>query len=228
MKRLAIKTVLIVVFAFGMTTFANAQFSIGGKIGMNLANVSGSDKPDDAKMKMRMAYGIVANYGISDMFSLLGEVNISGKGFGIKDYTETNEGVRFEYENMRSANTYLTIPILAKATFGNSTKFFALAGPYFGFLMSAKFKGDYSISSDMYPELNDSNSVNEDAKDAYNGFDFGLTVGGGAIFPITDALDITADVRYNMGFSNIADDDDTKLHNSVIGINAGVVYKFNK
>ena len=217
----------MIMLAVGMTSVANAQFSLGAKVGMNMANVSGSDKPDDAKMKMRMAFGAVANYALSDLFSLQAEVNYDGKGFGIKDYSETSEGITFDYENMRSANNYLTIPILAKATFGNSTRFFAMAGPYFGFLMSAKFKGDYSISSNMYPELNESDDVNEDIKDSYTGFDFGMTIGGGAIFPINDMLDFTADVRYNMGFSNIADDNDTKLHNSVFGINAGVVYKLN-
>ena len=228
MKKTVLKTVLVVAFMTGITTISNAQFSIGGKIGMNLANIKGKDKPDDIKMRMTMNFGAVANYSLTDLFSLQAEINYEGKGFKIKDYSESGDGWTEELKNLRFPFGYLTIPILAKATFGKSTKFFVNAGPYFGFLMSAKFKGDYTFTSLTNPELNYSDSANEDMKDFYKGFDFGLVIGGGAIFPITDALDIMAEVRYNMGFSKIVDDTDpSNISNSVIGINAGVIYKLN-
>lgn len=225
MKILSLKALLMLALAVCFTTVASAQISVGGKLGMNLASVSGSDKADDTKMVMCMAIGAIGNYTLTEMFSVQAELNYEGKGVGMKDFSESGNGWTSEQKNSKVKLGYLTIPILAKATFGNGTKFFVNAGPYFGFLMSAKSKGDYTYTSTIDPSMNQSDSYDEDVKKYYKGFDFGVLIGGGAIFPINDDMDAIADLRYNMGLSKLGDEGDAKVFNSVIGINIGVIYK---
>lgn len=113
-------------------------------------------------------------------------------------------GAKNNMDNYDLATAYFNIPVLAK--FYVSEKISLATGPQIGFLTSAKLK---------------QGSISVDAKDTFNKSDFGFNFGAGYNF----TKNISADVRYTLGLSNIAKDSGTdKVHNSNIAIALG--YKF--
>ena len=98
---------------------------------------------------------------------------------------------------------YINVPLMFK--YAIAEKFNVEAGPQIGFLISAKEK--YNGNSD-------------DIKDQLNSVDF--SIGLGASYDFTQNL--SADVRYNAGVSNIAKESDSKIRNGVFQIGLG--YKF--
>ena len=99
--------------------------------------------------------------------------------------------------------TYLNIPVLAQIMFGEG--FRVQTGPQAGFLMNAK---------------SENNDVEVDIDDNFNRFDAGWVFGGGYLA----RSGIGVDVRYNLGLSNISEDDDIKVKNRVWQI--GIFYQF--
>ena len=102
---------------------------------------------------------------------------------------------------------YLNIPLLAQ--YMTHDGFRLETGPQVGFLTSAKAK---------------SGDVEVDVKDDLESTDFSWVFGAGYLFP--GAGGIGVDVRYNLGLSNISDDNSFEAKNRVFQI--GVFYQFNK
>jgi hypothetical protein len=98
---------------------------------------------------------------------------------------------------------YLNIPVLLQYMFDNG--FRVEAGPQIGVLASAKSKFD-------------DNSV--DVKDSFNSIDFSVPLGIGYISPNGFGVD----ARYNIGLSNVNENDDSKAWNR--GFQIGVFYQF--
>jgi hypothetical protein len=97
---------------------------------------------------------------------------------------------------------YLVVPVMAKYFVTDAISI--NAGPQLGLLMSAKLDGT-------------------DVKDGFNTTDFGLNIGGG--YNIGDNMML--DVRYNLGFSELAKDKaagDSATKNAVLQLSFG--YKF--
>jgi hypothetical protein len=93
---------------------------------------------------------------------------------------------------------YLTIPILAKYSFGSINKFFVNTGPYFSYLMKGSFTYGGGGQSAGGIEL-----LDEVVTNRFNRFDFGLTFGFGGELKILEKLLLTIEPRYNLGLTNI-------------------------
>ncbi|MBJ6143872.1 porin family protein [Hymenobacter sp. BT559] len=133
-------------------SFASQAQSIkyGIKAGASLTNLSGEDS-DGFKNKFGFNGGVVANFGLNDMFSIQPEVLYSMKGA-----KEGGTGARLNLN-------YIDVPVLAKISTGETGLFFEL-GPQVGFLASAKAKDDnFSINY----------------KEAFKSVDFGYAAGLG-------------------------------------------------
>ena len=94
---------------------------------------------------------------------------------------------------------YINIPVMAK--FYVAKSFNLEVGPQIGFLVSAKSEG-------------------EDIKDFVSSTDFGLNFGAG--YDFTENL--SAGLRYNLGLSNVNEEGDGSIKNSVFSVSLG--YKF--
>lgn len=130
---------------------AQAQgIKFGAKAGASLTNVVGDDASNDNSYKFGFNGGVLANFGINDMFSIQPEVLYSMKG------AKTNGDARVNLN-------YVDVPVMVKVATGATGLFFE-AGPQVGFLLSANAK-------------NNSNSV--DVKDLYKSVDFGYAAGLG-------------------------------------------------
>ncbi|MGI4738452.1 MAG: porin family protein [Janthinobacterium lividum] len=164
---------LLLGLALGLTGAAQAQTArFGLKAGASLTNVTKTG--DGASNKFGFNGGILANFAVSDMFSIQPEVLYSNKGFKVKDGSN----------NERLALNYIDVPVLAKVATGATGLFFEL-GPQVGFRTSAAYK-----------DSNNSLSFN----DAINSVDFGYAAGLG--FQTESGAMIG--LRYNGGFTNVA------------------------
>ena len=222
MKKLQI---IILMIAIGFSMSAMAQLTYGPRLGLNLANLSGDDT-DDSKMLIGFHIGGFGNYEINEMFSIQGELLYDTKG---AKYEFTDED-----SNKKTAPvslSYLNIPILAQATFGESTKFFGELGPTFGFLMGAKFDGESEFTTyDYDPNDPFSPPVEKKVKykEFYKGMDVGLALGGGVYLPVGN-MKASVGLRYAFSLGTIAeksefDDSTSSIKNSVISINLGLIF----
>jgi hypothetical protein len=98
---------------------------------------------------------------------------------------------------------YVNMPLMFQYMFDNG--FRLQAGPQLAVLASAKSKA---------------NGNSTDVKRSFNSFDVGVPVGVGYISP----TGLGIDVRYQIGVSNVREDDDNKAYNR--GLQIGLFYQF--
>ena len=169
---------------------AMAQFSYGPKVGLNLASQTGEDVKNN-KMLMGFNVGALGNYAFGDIFSAQLEVLYDTKG---AKYEKTDE-----IGNTTSINTnlnYISIPIMAKATFGEDIKFFGEVGPNIGMLAGAKIDGEseWTVGNETFTY-----------KDNFKGTDIGLIFGAGTLLAAGN-MKLMIDLRYNMSLGTIREE----------------------
>ena len=177
---------------------ANAQNEVGQvtlkpMVGLNLANITNND----GKIKVGVAAGVEAEFGITESFGITAGALYSMQGCKDKDDSD-----------YKTTLGYINIPILANAYLFKG--FAVKVGIQPGFLVSAKEK--YS---------NGGISVDGDIKDACNKVDLSIPIGISYEY-----ASFVFDARYNWGLTNTWKDDprDKKSHNSVFMFSVG--YKF--
>jgi hypothetical protein len=221
------KTLLFAMVIFVISQPASAQLmGIGVKGGVNFSNISGSffvEDEDieigDLKYKTGLILGASYNIPLLPTVSFQPEILYASKG------GKFEESISFEGESLNFEGsidlTYIEVPLLVKLhlpTPGMIPNFYL--GPAIGFRSAAKAKFEYSGSFMGIPF---SESFEEDIKEEVKSTDFGLVLGAGIEFPLT-AFNLTADLRYTMGLSSIAEDEDLDLKNKAITFMIGVVF----
>ncbi|MGV4414027.1 porin family protein [Chryseobacterium sp. T1] len=209
MKKLFVGLAVVV----GSMSFAQ-QFGI--KAGANISSIS-KDGYDDAKSKVGFYGGLFMNAPLSEQFSIQPEVLYSQMGADIKE-SYNFAGNTISSNGKRNLD-YITVPVMFQ--FKATPQFYIEAGPEFGFLVSAKQKGEFKVNNTTL------SSSSEDVKDQYNNFNMGAALGLG--FDITKNFGINA--RYIAGFTDINKDGKTSLNNSDNknrnnNFQVGVGYKF--
>lgn len=153
---------------------------------------------DVEDVKMKIGYYVGGLVQIPVSESFIIQPELVFSAQGAKDDTDDDVKANFNY---------LNIPIMAK--YQSTSGFFAETGPQIGFLMSAKMKaGDTDV----------------DVKEYYKSTDFNWAFGLG--YQMASGFGVNA--RYNLGLSNIYDQDvdGEKVRNSVFQI--GVSYVLGK
>ena len=184
------------------TMSANAQgMFVKPMVGGTLATITG-DYTDDCKMKLGLAAGAEFGYMIAPQFAVTAGALVSMQGTGIKDNDRTTD--------YSTTLTYLNIPILANYYIipGLAVK----AGIQPGFLLAKKEK--YTRNGHEHENTE---------KDGLKSLD--LSVPLGLSYEISDFV---IDARYNLGLSNLIDDDHTDYSqkNSVIMLTLGYKIPF--
>lgn len=150
------------------------KFTLGGKLGLNVANLVGSDMKGNAKAGFHI--GVVGEYRVSHLFAIAPEIMYSSQGTREKEE---------DYKVSLNAN-YLNIPILARFYIIDALSI--EVGPQFGFNMGMKTKAK-----------GDGVSLTEKIdKEEYNVFDLGL--GLGVTYNFRNCF---ASARYNFGLTNV-------------------------
>jgi hypothetical protein len=195
---------IVVVTLLGLGNVNAQEVKYGAKIGLNSSNLRG-DVDFDSKIGFNI--GAFAEISLSDKLIFQPELLFS------------TQGAKFE-ESGANANAtvsikinYLNIPLMLK--YGVTDKLFLEFGPQLGFLLSGKSKYESTYGGET-------DSGEQDIKDSSKSFDFGLNFG--ASFDVAENIMIGA--RYNLGLSNINDDDgdDDTAQNAVFSLSLG--YRF--
>lgn len=186
------------------TVSANAQeMFIKPMVGGTLATVTG-DNTDDAKMKIGFVGGAEFGYQVADPFAVTVGALVSMQGAGQKDNDY--------YRDAKTTTTYLNIPIQANYYIipGLAVK----AGVQPGFLLSAKSKGEAHTGAGWV-------EYDHSGTDGYKKFDLSIPLG--LSYEISDFV---IDARYNLGLTNVLDNDNVKQKNSVIMLTVGYKIPF--
>ncbi|APG59382.1 porin family protein [Christiangramia salexigens] len=127
MRKLAMA--LVIFCAATMYVHAQGNTSFGIKAGVNFASLNGDDL-DDLDGRTNFHLGALAEFGLSETFSIQPEVMYSGQGAKLK---ESGEELTIQFD-------YINVPVLAKfyATEGLSLE----VGPQFGFNINSKMEFD--------------------------------------------------------------------------------------
>lgn len=199
-----LKTFSVCAAMLGAVLTANAQMgtlepSFGVKGGVNFANITGDDFGDQ-ESRTSFHVGVLAEFPLTEMFSLQAEALYSGQGFksSVPGEWFGGEGdVEYQLD-------YINVPVLAKVYLiqGLSLE----VGPQFSFKVNEEI---------------DSNANNDGGDLGLNeaeDFEFGVAAG----VSFSTEMGLFATGRYNMGLTEVVDGMDAK--NSVFQI--GIGYKF--
>ncbi len=233
MKNL-VSFIILLLTIFVMVPASHAQVRIGIQGGLSVPDLSGGNNEISQGYTSRLApnFGITAEFGITNNFSIEPQVNFDGQGGqrnGLQPITnlppqlpELPSGNYYyaSFDNMSILN-YIEIPVLAKYTFRLGG--FGLninAGPYVGFLLDAteKTSGTSQIYLDRagttplaMPNGNGGYAVvpaqsfdaNTDVTNSINEVNFGIAGGVGIDLPVSTRSSLSLDVRGLYGLTNV-------------------------
>lgn len=197
-----ILTLFSLMLGFSMYAQAPDGLSLGARGGVNFATISSAEDLEDPEMRTAYYIGFLAEFPLSENFSLQTEVNYSAQGFNIDEFAE------YQID-------YLQIPVLAKIYFVPGLNVYL--GPQIGFKVNEEADFDENVA----------NFIDEVENDAINDLD--LSAVGGLQYKLANGLFIEG--RYNLGLSNVFDEDgdlgeisEDSIRNSVISLGVGFIF----
>ena len=215
------KKVYLVLLAAVLTAgYAQAQLTFGARAGLNLTNVSVKvgNSSTSGDMKPGIQLGVVAEYSLNESFVIQPGLLFAQQGTKT-EYSYSDRGVSMKGKDKMILN-YLQIPVNAqyKVDLGGM-KLLLQAGPYLGFAISGKMKGEETFEGrkEKYDQKLEFGSDNG----YYKRFDFGLGIGAGLEFG-----NIQVGLGYNLGLANIRSSEDNKVKNSGLALTG--TYFFGK
>lgn len=174
--------------------------------------------PSDFEQKPRynLAFGAFLDFPVNKNFSVQPELNYVMRGskmdgsLRIEDYWDS-----YHIDATITYKThYLELPVLLKLLMPFQTgHFYVCGGPSFNFLMQSKLavKVEYE---------GDSDEVDDDLDDVFNGTDIGYKIGAG--FELTSGLCLR--LQYYSSFSSIMKEDIDIKNNALLGV---IGFKYN-
>jgi len=174
----------------------------GANIGYNAANIDYSHSDGSNDYKGGFNAGVSLEYYFSDRWGFKGKVIYDQKGWG-------NASLNFPDGSSVDGATihldYITIPLMADWHFGRTRNWYLNFGTYLGFLLNAKESVD-----------------NTDLKDGFNNTDFGLALGIGVKFPISNKVKFFIEADGQSGLTDIFKDNPySSIRNTRSSLNIG-------
>lgn len=188
----------LVACCLGQAT-AQAPIYVGLQGGISIPNLragGGNEVSEGYSSRLGPYFGVIGQYRFSELFSLQPEVNYSAQGgkkdglqaISAQDVNPAADPGTYYYANYSSEArlNYIEVPVLAKFTFrlSDALHLSVDAGPYVGFLVSAKNKtsGKSSIYADKaetqpFPVGEQSFDANTDIKDQLHHTNWGIQGG---------------------------------------------------
>lgn len=217
---------IVVLFTYSTFYTANAQFHIGVRGGLNIANMSVKNIPIATDNKSVTSYhlGGFAEFNLTKKIGIETGLYLSGKGIN----SEFNQSLGFFSVSGSAKITplYLEVPLNGVYNFDfKLIKLRFFAGPYAAYGIGGKINSDFSASG-LPIDLSSLGLQNESSNLVYGSdttsnirpFDFGLNIGVGAQFKKFDFS-----IQYGLGFLNIAADNTTgyESRNRVVRFTVG-------
>jgi hypothetical protein len=193
---------LLMVLLTSWSSFAQTSekiWSFGPEVGLNISKFGG-DANDETDFRTGIAFGLGLTYSIQNTYGVTTKVLYSQRGAKIDD--------------TKLSMKYIEVPVTGRFFLNRDglCRPNIFVGPSFAFLTGVSSK------------LNDGDTVeDEDFKDTYETFDFGLTGGLGLNWLIADETRIILDGRYTHGLSNVVKSD-SDIFNRGFTVSAGITF----
>lgn len=200
------KKLLFTMTLLALTINANAQTKFGAKAGLNVSNLSGDSQNTDAKIGFHV--GGYANIKFAEKFAFQPELLYSTQGAKESGEIYVNEQIGTVNADVKYKLDYINVPLMFK--FYPTQGFNIEAGPQVGFLVSSKLNVETTALGQKIDQ-------DVDMKDYLKSIDFGLNIGVGYEF----SNGLNAGARYNFGLSNISDENEGDIKNSVFSVGLG-------
>jgi hypothetical protein len=206
----------LIFFITGTVECQSLEFGIEGS--PSLISVWGY-RNLDWRATIGFSTGIMLKYTFKNDISIGTDVAFNRKGAKTIPIYNINAQEFTNHENFN----YLTVPILIRKTFGVRMKYFFETGPYGGYLLS-----EYQTNNNL---LYGYGPVNVNFTSSFKRFDLGIIAGSGISIPIKEGLELSFEIRENLGLYNISPY--PIYYNGTIKTNAlnllvGLSYKFSK
>lgn len=112
-KKDIMKKVIATCFFFILCLPLYAQWSVGGKIGVNWSKVHFGNTLEDPSFKTGVNAGAVASFQLSQWFDVQAELTYSGQGYRMKDLIHMDEE-SMDLKDLNVRYHYLSLPLLVK------------------------------------------------------------------------------------------------------------------
>jgi len=207
------KILITLSILFGAVAAGRAQtagnFELGVNTGLNIGYVSMSGSGFTSNPVLGFNLGVSGDYYFSDSWSIKAKAIYDQKGWGNGYLDETINGNTTTYDGLNYKLNYVTVPVMANWHFGRTRNWYLNFGPYAGFLLNA------SVSSN--PSQNGG-----DVKSYFNSTDFGLALGIGVKFPLSDKVKLFIEDDGQAGVTNIfKSTDGSSLQSARSSLNIG-------
>jgi hypothetical protein len=196
------RSIFILTVCITLFSSARAQVSFGAKAGFALTSLPGGFYTDN---KIGMYGGVAVGIPLKKAFSLQTELYYSQQGGKLDVMMTDDMGRDLGREKIAYNLNYINLPVLVRYQF--PVGFFAETGLQAGLRVSARVKGS---------------TISANAKDAYESFDLSWPVSIG--YQLKNGFG--ANLRYNLGLTNVLKSDLSKPHNSVAQL--GIFYNLKK
>ena len=207
-----------------VSVLAKAQFYMGAKVGLNMANITASYPNMAFNKKFGINGGATVKYNFQNYLGVQADVLFSQMGSKSKEVTLSDDGAGGTITTVDEALydlPYIQIPVFVNFEIPIRTENLVpyrltetvvsvhlCAGGYFGYGLppsvtysskSTTVDVDGNTTIDVAPKTN----YVEDPFFAYNPIDFGIVAGAGVSFKLSSKGRFTVDARYMMGMSNM-------------------------
>lgn len=176
--------------------YYSPDFSLGVKAG---ATISRMDFVPHVRQSMTpgVTFGIMARYTEEKLFGLIGELNITQRG-----WAEDFNGLPISYSRHL---TYLQLPLLTQIRFGwERAKIFVNLGPEAGYMLANNIKSDFDYSHPSTVTGFPSNRHTEQmSMKVATRFDYGIAGGLGAELFMARRHSLIVEGRFYYGIGNI-------------------------
>ena len=191
---------LLTLFAFCASTFGFAQqvsaqtsrMELAVQAGPGLSWLRGNTFLDGTDAQFNAAYGIGFQYNFNKGIGLRTGVSYQRKGSSAEITLTDINGSTLAKGAALNTLEYLVVPVMVRAGFGQSVRFFANVGPYAGYLL----KGTSRIK--------DVEGFDDDTTEGLEQWDLGVCAGLGVDMNAGARLQLSAELRQAMGLVNVS------------------------
>lgn len=191
---------------------------VATQIGPGMGWLRGNKLIDSTDPLFGPSAAVNFHYAVSHRFGVRAGLGYQRKGmFQEVTFTDIN-GNLLRQVNSRNALDYLVVPVMAQASFGSKARLLVGCGPYAGLLLRSRQSfGDEAV----LPSYDNTDDLKQ--------WDIGLSASLGGAFPLSPAVALQAEVRYDKGLSNISAlpvIDDGSIRTNAVSLLVGCGYRF--
>lgn len=218
---------------------ASAQFYLGPRAGINLANMSTDAAGTENSMKIGIQGGLTAKWKFAKQLAVTGDALFSQQGTNsVLSVAGTDGAIVTETKSATTFN-YVSVPLMFNVEVpikssklvpyrmgGSFASWNIYGGGFFGYALSAS--QTVTITDKTVTPNNVTSTTGAIESGKYGAIDFGIAAGTGFTFEMDPRNFLSVDVRYLMGLADVEPAETVKNTNSVIGISLAYTYRLTK